>query len=57
MGWKVLTIWECALKGPRKLALEGVAQQAHGFIVARDKNLVDLTIQGSVGRQMQPKRK
>jgi len=26
-GWRILTIWECALKGPRRLPLEGVLDE------------------------------
>lgn len=32
-GWRVLVIWECALRGPRCLNQEGVLDSAEYFIV------------------------
>ena len=34
-GWRVLVIWECALRGPGRHPLAHVADQAAAFIAAR----------------------
>lgn len=32
-GWRVLTIWECALRGPARRAVQDVVSQARQFIL------------------------
>ncbi len=27
LGWRVMTVWECALRGPQKLALDALAKK------------------------------
>lgn len=34
-GWRVLTIWECALKGPAKLATESVLAGCADWLLSR----------------------
>lgn len=46
-GWRVLTIWECALTGKWKLELSQVIDQASAWLLS--KNLI-CEIQGSVLR-------
>ena len=31
-GWRVLTIWECALKGPGRVSLDHVLQRCEDFV-------------------------
>ena len=33
MGWRVLAVWECALKGPERLSLEEILNRCEDFIV------------------------
>ena len=33
-GWRQLTVWECALKGPRKLSVEEVVDICEAFLVS-----------------------
>lgn len=35
-GWRVLIIWECSLRGSRRLDQKGVLQQAAGWIRSTD---------------------
>lgn len=53
MGWRVLTVWECALRGPHKLPVADMARQAREFIVTPHANLVEMAIP----RHIQPERK
>jgi len=56
MGWRVLTIWECALKGPHKYDVREVARIAHEFIAKPRTSLVEMTITGGKGRRAQSER-
>lgn len=38
-GWRVLTIWECAVRGPARLGLHEVAQQSRNFIFGSIPNI------------------
>ena len=33
LGWRVLTIWECALKGPGRLSLDHVLKRCEDFVL------------------------
>lgn len=35
LGWRVLTIWECCLRGPDKLPIDEVLRRCHAFLVGR----------------------
>ena len=39
-GWRILAIWECALKGKKKVALETVILEAAEWLRKGDGNLV-----------------
>lgn len=41
-GWRVLVIWECALRGPRRLADVGVLDSAEIFIRSAGVQLLDI---------------
>jgi DNA mismatch endonuclease, patch repair protein len=43
-GWRVLTIWECALKGKRKRPTPEIIEQVSAWILAADRKKPDLTI-------------
>jgi DNA mismatch endonuclease (patch repair protein) len=43
-GWRVLTIWECALKGKLKRSRIDVAEQAATWILAADPEVPHLSI-------------
>jgi DNA mismatch endonuclease (patch repair protein) len=36
-GWRVLTVWECSLRGPGRQTLETVISRSYNFIVGRRK--------------------
>jgi DNA mismatch endonuclease (patch repair protein) len=40
-GWRVMAIWECALRGKRRLELRTVLKLAHSFLRG-DRNLLEL---------------
>lgn len=42
-GWRVLTVWECALRGPARFALPDVIAAARSFILS---NAPELQLQG-----------
>jgi DNA mismatch endonuclease (patch repair protein) len=44
-GWRVMTIWECAIRGRGKIGLEGVADSTARWLVYRD---VDSVIKGKI---------
>lgn len=46
-GWRVLTIWECALKGKLKRSPSDVASQAGAWILAADLVVPQLNIRHS----------
>ncbi|WP_374566065.1 very short patch repair endonuclease [Ideonella sp.] len=46
-GWRVLTIWECALTGPRKLPLDDLTREVRGFLAARVTGPVEMSIPGA----------
>ena len=43
-GWRVATVWECALKGRERLSLEEVVDRCAGWLAAGQQNL---TIRGA----------
>lgn len=43
-GWRVLTIWECALKGKLKRSIEDVISEASQWILAGDQEVPHLSI-------------
>ena len=47
-GWRVLTIWECALKGKSRLHLEDVVEKAASWLASGKKNHV---IEGSMEKK------
>lgn len=46
-GWRILTIWECALKGKLKRPMSEVMQQVSEWILENDKNVPLLSIRHS----------
>jgi DNA mismatch endonuclease (patch repair protein) len=38
LGWRILTVWECALKGSRKIPLEGVLDEAAEWLIKGSNN-------------------
>ncbi|MBX9708394.1 MAG: very short patch repair endonuclease [Caulobacteraceae bacterium] len=42
-GWRVLTVWECALRGRRRLQLQEIVSRASDFLLSKD---AALSIQG-----------
>ncbi len=38
-GWRILTVWECSLKGPGRLTGESIARQCERFISGRQQEL------------------
>ena len=47
-GWRVLTVWECALKGPRRRVLEDVLQRCEEFVAGSTHKLETI---GGAARQ------
>jgi DNA mismatch endonuclease, patch repair protein len=37
-GWRILAIWECALKGKTRLCLESVVEEAASWLVTKRNN-------------------
>jgi DNA mismatch endonuclease, patch repair protein len=37
MGWRVLTIWECSLRGRGKIGLENVTDRALAWLATKDR--------------------
>ncbi len=46
-GWRVLTIWECALKGRKKLSLEAVVSASAKWLRKGSSELVIRGVRGS----------
>ncbi|MGN6237034.1 very short patch repair endonuclease [Dyella sp.] len=40
--WRVATVWECSLKGLRRLGDEEAISRCHAFLVARDVAQIDI---------------
>lgn len=47
-GWRVMTVWECALKGPRKLGVEALEKTMADFIQG------DVTVEALSGWEAPP---
>lgn len=45
LGWRVVIVWECSLRGPSKINGTEVIQQCHDFLLS--KNLVFTEISGA----------
>jgi DNA mismatch endonuclease (patch repair protein) len=43
-GWRILTIWECALKGKHKRPLTDIAEEVAEWILRRDADVPQLII-------------
>lgn len=43
-GWRIATIWECSLKGARKLGVDKVIQECRLFLLSREVR--QITIRG-----------
>jgi DNA mismatch endonuclease (patch repair protein) len=43
-GWRILTIWECALKGKQRRSPNEVAEQAAAWILAQDVEVPHFSI-------------
>jgi DNA mismatch endonuclease, patch repair protein len=41
-GWRVLIIWECALRGPTRLPEEQVMEEASGFLKREEGNMREI---------------
>ena len=48
-GWRVLTIWECALKGPARNPLNDVLQRCEDFLLDDGHELKEIS--GTIRRQ------
>lgn len=46
-GWRVLIIWECAIRGPRRWTEEAMLDRASNFIQFSDLALLDIAAQVS----------
>ena len=42
LGWRVLTIWECALKGPGRISLDNVLQCCEDFVLDNANELAEI---------------
>ena len=42
-GWRVLTVWECALKGPKRRFLDHVLQRCENFILDKAHELEEIS--------------
>ena len=42
-GWRVLTVWECALKGPKRFFLDHVLQRCENFILDKAHELEEIS--------------
>lgn len=40
MGWRVIIIWECALKGKEKLCLEDIGRTIGAWLATEEKTMV-----------------
>ena len=50
-GWRVLLVWECALRGPARRPVENVLGRCKGFIEGRDEVFAEIggdRLEGSV---------
>ena len=45
-GWRVLTVWECALKGPGRYSLDDVLRRCEDFVLCPLHN--EMTISGTL---------
>jgi DNA mismatch endonuclease (patch repair protein) len=43
-GWRILTIWECALKGKHKMPLREMVDKIENWIVTQDRTVPQLII-------------
>jgi DNA mismatch endonuclease (patch repair protein) len=41
-GWRVVVVWECALRGRTRLILSQVAERIEGFILGDGANLLEV---------------
>ncbi len=41
-GWRVLVVWECALRGPRRRSVRDVLSRCEGFVKDRNETLAEL---------------
>jgi DNA mismatch endonuclease (patch repair protein) len=46
-GWRILTIWECALKGKHKRPLEDIIETVAQWILAADPSVPQLVVRHS----------
>lgn len=51
-GWRVLTIWECALRGPARECLDYVLRRCESFVL--DDNIKLEEIGGELCRELSP---
>ena len=48
-GWRVLTVWECALRGPGRYSLDHVLQRCENFVLDAEHEFDEIS--GSQRRQ------
>ena len=55
-GWRVLTIWECALKGPGRASLDHVLQRCENFVADNSTELEEIggTLRLEAGTDVTP---
>ena len=42
-GWRVVVVWECALRGPGRQTVEDVVDRCEGFVRSSDEGFAELT--------------
>jgi len=43
LGWRVMVIWECSLKGKNRLAVPDVLNSAEDFIISSDMHSIEIS--------------
>jgi len=43
-GWRVLTVWECALKGPKQVPFDALLSECITFIMSADRKPFSLSL-------------
>lgn len=42
-GWRTLTVWECALKGPKRSSVEKISGRCKSFIKSKNRNYLEIS--------------
>lgn len=38
-GWRILVLWECATRGPRRLAPEAILEECYEFVAGKESSI------------------